>query len=320
MRTEQGRRDWVILNPLPRALAHYERALRAEVGGVLAAAPAVRPDIEVGGHGLPVKLLRALSAALALVRSARRGGPHLVVWPVAGLVDLAVWRIIGRDRCLVIVHDPEPLRRQHGYGRVGTLLGRWGSRGSRVEVVTHTELAAGSLRARGVSVTHVLPHPLLPGRLRRPALPTDAPVVLVLGQFKAARDVRLLEELGGAAPGEWDLRVRGRGWPRIPGWDVIDAFLTEQGIEAELDVADVVLVPYRTYFQSGIAARAFERGIPVVARPHEHLGAMYGPQWPGFFDGGSPGEVMAAVTRVAGTPPPAVAGDGGPCWRAALEG
>ena len=290
-------RSLTVVNPLPHTLAHYVEAMRQQVGPPVAGATVVEPDIEIGGRSLPAKLLAALRPVLTLVGVARRRDVLLVVWPVFGLADLALWRALGGRR-LVLVHDPVPLRHQYGYGRIGRALGRWGSRGRGVEVVAHTELAAGALRGLGIVVRHVLAHPTLPP-VRREAAPSDV-VVRVLGQFKSARDVSLLEDLGREAPADWELTIAGRGWPAVPGWTVTDRFLTEEELDEQIDSASVVLTPYQHYFQSGIVTRAYERGVPVVAERHEYVESLYGSDWPGLVAGPDVAAWLDAVRRVAG--------------------
>jgi hypothetical protein len=300
-----GGRRWNLVNPLPRALAHYEIALRTEVGAPLAQSRSLTPDFEIGDAAGVRKALRALPAMIRLLRSATDRQDAVVVWPAFGLAELALWRLGGRRaRRLVIVHDPEPLRAQVGYGRLGTWLGQWGSRGRAVEVVVHTHLAADALEARGIAVRHVLPHPVLTttgherAQVAREVSTEHAVRVLVLGQHKPARDLDLLADLARVAPAAWTLRIAGRGWPDLPGWDVTSEFLAEEQLLDELAAATVVLLPYEHYFQSGIATRAFEQGVPVVGRPHEFLESLFGSGWIGLFEGDDARAVVQAVERV----------------------
>jgi hypothetical protein len=50
----------------------------------------------------------------------------------------------------------------------------------------------------------------------------------------------------------------------VKGWTVTDVFLSEQEFDDAVDSASVVVIPYRKFFQSGVAIRCFERGTPVV--------------------------------------------------------
>ena len=313
-------RALLIVNPLPRALAHYQEALADEVGPPISGADVVRPNFEVGGSGTLGKVGGALRASALLVSAAIRRQKTLVLWPTFGLADLALWRVAAQGVSrMVVIHDPVPLRRQHGFGRLGKALGRWGSRGKHVRVVTHTQLARESLEGIDIEVSAVLPHPTLAPKPR--IQPAGPPIVRVLGQFKGARDVALLEGIAERAPTAWRLEIAGRGWPEIRGWRTDDRFLSEEELTGAFDSAAVVLVPYRHYFQSGIATRAYERGIPVVAHRHEFIESLYGSGWIGLVDEPGSGAWVSAITtamdaRTTSTPSKRTVNAQG--WRAAL--
>jgi hypothetical protein len=321
-RQGEAPRPLLIVNPLPHALAHYQEALVDEVGPPVSGADVVRPDFEVGGSGRLGKAVGALRASARLARAATRRQETLVLWPTFGLADLALWRVAcqGVPR-IVIIHDPVPLRRQYGFGRIGKALGRWGSRGKDVRVVVHTQLARESLEAIGIEVGAVLPHPTLAPRSRtRHAGP---PIVRVLGQFKGARDVALLEGIAEQAPAEWRLEIAGRGWPEIRGWHTDDRFLSEEELTAAFDSSAVVLVPYLHYFQSGIATRAYERGVPVVAHRHEFIESLYGSRWIGLVDGPGCRAWVRAITTAMGAETTSTQSNrttNAQAWRAALGG
>ncbi|MBO9523184.1 MAG: glycosyltransferase [Nocardioidaceae bacterium] len=322
--TSAGSRP-LLFNPLPVALAHYEDALAAglEAGGV--GTDRVRAPFESGGLSR-VARLRVLRTAVAGLWSAlRHPGTVVVLWPVLGLLDVPVWRLLSPRgaRRLVVVHDPVPLRPQRGCGRLATWLAGRVARDGRIEVVTHTALARDALARRGLPVSWVLPHPVLPRRAPR-RFDSGRPVVLVAGQYKPSRDTALLRDLG-AASTALDLRIVGRGWPEIPGWTVEERFVSEAELDAAMAAAGAVLVPYRYYFQSGIAARACELGVPVVARRHEFIASLYGAGWPGFVEEPA-GDVrgwVRALERTLGATPPGpgdVAARAGRAWAAALTG
>src|SRR3954453_17054942 len=114
-RTTRDSRRWNLVNPLPQALAHYEAALRSEVGAPLAHSRSVTPDFELGDIGRLQKVRRAMPAAARLLLTAVDRRDAVIVWPSFGLAELALWRLGRRGaRRLVIVHDPVPLRAQVG--------------------------------------------------------------------------------------------------------------------------------------------------------------------------------------------------------------
>lgn len=292
-----------IFNPLPHALRHYRETLAANL--LPLSVQATSADFELGNT--PGRLASAWAlarATFAMWRQARAPRPQIVIWPVFGLMDLAVWWLARpHETRWIVVHDPVPLRRQFGYGRFSYSVARRLSRRTTIQIVTHTRLAAEVLERRGVEVAHVLPHPVLP-RPRASAAARTAGWVLVAGQHKTARDLALLEGFAAGADPTWQLKVAGRGWPLIAGWDVEDRFLEEHELGKLLRGARAVLIPYGYYFQSGIAARAFELGVPVVAKRHEYVQSLYGTDWPGHVDGDRPEDWVRAVREVAAAPVP----------------
>jgi glycosyltransferase involved in cell wall biosynthesis len=145
------------------------------------------------------------------------------------------------------------------------------------------EAHAISAKYFGADRVHLAPHPM---RAPDPsAAQPSKDTVLVLGQYKPARD---LDVMAAIAPtlraGGWQPTVAGRGWPAIPGWRVIDRFMSEDEFQQLLASAAVVLLPYRYYFQSGVALRALEAGVPVVGRRTGFLSSVLGPEFSGGVD------------------------------------
>jgi hypothetical protein len=107
--------------------------------------------------------------------------------------------------------------------------------------------------------------------------PTELRSVYVLGQYKPDRDIELMESVARELPGDVSLRVAGRGWPEVAGWSVDNRFISEGELETILSgESTVVLVPYRRFFQSGIAMRALENLVPVVGPADSSLAAIFG--------------------------------------------
>lgn len=304
----------LVVNPLPIALRHYESALLGHLGRPV---EVVRVPAEVGGASAGRKLWTALCIAVLYLRLLRRRGPVLVLWPTFGLAEIALWRWSRGDRYLVI-HDPVPLRRQSGYSRTSHFLAARASRSPRVRVVTHTHLARQSLSSRGLNVALVLPHPFSP-RPRPSARRRRS--VLVAGQSKDARDLGILTAIAQLAPSDVALEVVGRGWEAVPGWNVDARFVPEAELDERLATAGAVLIPYRFYFQSGIASRACELGTPVVAERHEFIESLYGSDWPGLVDGDGAGAWLRAIDRALESeapPPRSVQGAADRAWREAF--
>jgi glycosyltransferase involved in cell wall biosynthesis len=195
----------------------------------------------------------------------------------------------------LVVHDPEPLRRQRGHGRLASTSEAL-ARISGVRVVAHSRPAADVLRAQGWDPV-CLPHPVAPPTplaVRGP----DGPVV-VLGQYKPARSLETLLALSAIQQLNERRRIHGRGWPPVPGWEREDRFLTEQEFDAVLGGARCVVLPYDRYYQSNVAVRALETSVPVLARRHPFLEELLGADWPGFVEGDGWAEALERLNDLA---------------------
>jgi len=120
--------------------------------------------------------------------------------------------------------------------------------------------------------------------------------VVVVGQYKPVRDMKLLESL--AQPlhdRDYDPLIAGRGWPDIPGWKVENGFLSESELDDVVAKAGCVLVPYREFYQSGIAVRALEAGRAIVGPDHPFLTSLYGADWPGLVHSDSVSSWVDAI-------------------------
>jgi hypothetical protein len=274
-----------IVNPLPSALAHYQ----SELVDVLESAGApvqVATTTSAERAGTDRGVASVLPGILRdrLLDSAPAPGIHrLVLWPVLGYPELMLWR--GRPaHTSVVVHDPTPLRRQVGLGPFAVRATHALARLRPLhDVIVHSTPALAAVRDRGYDA-QMLPHPMLepethaPGRSKR---------VLVLGQHKDTRDVAVLEELAPL------LRARGlepvivgRGWPDLSGWDVDSRFVSEDEFRDQLRDSAVLLLPYTLVYQSGVAVRAAEAAVPVVAARDTNVRDLYGDDWPGLVDHG----------------------------------
>jgi hypothetical protein len=138
----------------------------------------------------------------------------------------------------------------------------------------------------------------------------------VLGQYKPARDVDALRRLARNIGPSADLQIHGRGWPEIQGWAVRSDFVPESEMDALISSSSVVLVPYRRFFQSGVAIRCLENGIPVVGPVNTSLDELFGERSPLLVR--HPDDWVRAVHR-------ALAGGGddavraGQAWRTRCE-
>ena len=261
-----------IINPLSGALAHYCRQFEnnLKAAGLHVTTFSVPEPSQTGGRRYTwfVQYIRALLQA--------RSHPGTIVslWPVVGLFDLILLRSISGRRSTLIVHDPRPLVRAVGYGRTARLL----AAAARIPVIVHTELAKGELSRRQGSNASVVPHPFKSHPTAGTVQKSGLPKVLVFGQYKPDRDLSLMRQIGQAnTDRKVSLEVVGRGWPSISEWKVRSEFVAEDEIAQLLLSAAVVLIPYTRFYQSGVAIRAFELGVPVVGPESESLSALWGP-------------------------------------------
>lgn len=259
----QARAAIVIVNPLGAALSHYSRALSETLGDIGVEVRTLNINEPSAGNGRirwARDYLRALRSAR---RAAGRSGTVVSTWPAFGYIDLVMMKLLTR-RGTLIVHDPSPLVRSIGLGAVGQRFGRLMGRG--IEVLTHSEQAARDVKTALRLEPQILPHPI---RVTRSSKKEGGdrrrlPRIAVLGQYKRDRDLALLARLARFYDGRAELKITGRGWPSVEGWSVDPRYLSEREFDDVLRRSDVVLIPYKRFFQSGVAIRSLENGTPVV--------------------------------------------------------
>jgi len=190
----------------------------------------------------------------------------VITWPVLGYVDLVIIAACLPGAWLT-VHDPVPLVRSLGYGPVSRFFARL--LGRRARIIVLSKAAFDEVRkALPTATLSPLPHPILEPEIRssRP----EKVIVRVLGQYKADRDIDLLREIAEGGPAS-RYAITGCGWPELEGWQVDDRFVPEDELDRLIRSASVVLIPYRRFFQSGIAVRCLELGTPVVGPKNSSL-------------------------------------------------
>lgn len=237
-------------------------------------------------------VLRA--AATGLVRAAKGTARGDVAWLQLGLrpryeLALAVVLRLRGVRLVATVHNRAP--------HTGARSGRAVTAAARLchRVVVHTrelEEWGTAQRLRWVRLPFLTPdlsaairHGASPAEgLDRDGLgiPAEAVVVLFLGylrrykgpdvllealaQVRAADgSTRLHVVVAGAPTGDLDLAQVARDLHLGSGLTLRSGWLADEEMSALLDVADAVVLPYRTIDNSGIAALARERALPVVA-------------------------------------------------------
>jgi hypothetical protein len=286
----------IIVNSLGAALAHYTASLEqmmtdcgAAVSTMTLNEPSASGRSRVDWVIRYVRMLRAV---------ARRESSSVVIltWPVLGYWDFVIARAVFRDRPVrVVLHDPNPLVQAKGYGRIARIIASLPIVAS--SAIVHSKVAADVVRRQAtLSNMTRLPLPMLPPRRPEPRK-SGKPVIRVLGQYKADRDIESMARITAEGPRDWRYEVVGRRWPAVPGWQVSDRFVREEEFETLIEASDVILIPYTRFFQSDVAIRSLEMGTPVVGPRSSSLAEVMGSESNWLVDGGSWTQAVEAAIR-----------------------
>jgi GT2 family glycosyltransferase len=285
-----------VVNPLGGALAHYVLALTDTLAASGASVAQYRADEpSVSGEARARWVWRTwclLWSARGETKQNNSESSVLLVWPVLGYLDVLVLRALG-VRATLIVHDPRPLVRAIGYGRLSRLLASRFSH--KVRVMVHSSQAREALEedTRGFAVS-VVAHPIIsPRAAEAPAV--GIPVVRVLGQYKRDRDLDALVDIADRFQGTVSLQIDGRGWPDVRGWEVRSRFVPENELNELIESCAVVVIPYRRFYQSGVALRCLERGTLVVGPKNSNLAEVLGADSPLLASPDGPASWSGAV-------------------------
>ncbi|MHC6591783.1 hypothetical protein [Arthrobacter sp. C152] len=276
----------IVVNPLGMALSHYTAAVVQHLAdaGIESEQLSVLEPSQSGKSRLHwlAAYSRLLASAGRRSRKAHAAEKVLLTWPVLGFLDLLMVKALCGGSGIVVYHDPRPLVRSVGSSRAVARAVRLVR--NRPATVVHSKEAAQAMADMGLGDgLTVLPHPMLaaPAAAEAPVSGNGAdgrPHVRVLGQYKADRDVGLLEALAGRLGAKYQLEVVGRGWPEIGGWNVDPRFVSEAELDELIATSGAILIPYKRFYQSGIAVRALERAVPIVGRAGTSLQELYGPR------------------------------------------
>jgi hypothetical protein len=268
----------ILVNPLGAALAHYAGSLAHSLSAGSAEVTTVTlVEPSASGQGR-LRWIKNYIAALRRLGAEKTGNGRksivIQTWPVLGYWDHVLARICAKQPVTIVMHDPKPLVRAIGYGRIA----KWTAARSCVKsrLIVHSKAAATAVRNReaGLPITE-LPHPMMPPQM----LSNDTEghtVIRVLGQYKADRDVDAMKRIAIEGPSQWRFEVVGRGWPPIEGWTVVDRFVEEVEFDALVQSSSAVVIPYVRFFQSGVAIRCLDWSVPVVGSGSSSLAELLG--------------------------------------------
>lgn len=262
----------LVLNPLAAALSHYTRALEETLGGLGA-------DVSVASVPEPSAADGSASRWLFVYLKTlfqHRDLHHDVViaaWPTLGYWDFPMLRIALGSPVNIVIHDPHPLVNARGYGHTARALAA--SRFVGGSALVHGDHALAEVLSDTRLPVSLLPHPMT-AVAQSTEVRSNHTVVRVLGQYKPTRDLAVLDEVRRRCPDDWTFQILGRGWPDVAGWERRDVFLSEDDFTAAVRTASVVLIPYRRFFQSGIAVRCLENGVPFVGPADSSLCDLVG--------------------------------------------
>lgn len=270
----------ILVNPLGVALAHYAQALQSHLSD---------HEIKVTYYAFPepsqsragrfhwwIEYWRHMKAVSKVPADA-----IIVLWPVMGYLDALLFRLVARMKTpiFLVVHDPRPLVRAMGYSPLSRLVASLPF--VRLRTIVHSSSAKEYL-TRNVRVRScdVMPHPItVPMHSPSSALTPPGSYIRVLGQYKPDRDIDILKQLPLAGPPAC-YEIVGRGWPMIDGWEVQPEFVSEQDFHDLLRSSTAIIIPYRFFFQSGVAIRSIEHMTAFVGPAGSHLEDLLGPSHP----------------------------------------
>jgi len=176
--------------------------------------------------------------------------------------------------------------------------------------------SAAMPRTRIHTAAHGVFTPLLAEGEGRPTdpWPAERPFhVLFAGRIEPYKDVAMLAEavrmarqsrpmrLTIAGNGPLDLPADLRA--AFPDLQIDNRWLSDEALEAHVNAADVVVLPYREASQSGLPAIAYPAGVPVIATPVGGLSEQVRHGETGLIaDKTDAASLADAITRLAGDP------------------
>lgn len=269
----------LISDSIKKVFNHFDEALAQTISrtGYLSEELKQAPQIE-GLNSFKSKVSILFRSLFWPVKAERKSNFFVFqVWPTLGCLEVLIWR---KSSTIVFMHDPVPLRKQIGFSRATKLLAKNPLLVGKCQVL--------SLSKDGLVHSEELfpfnkklyaPHPIKTDVQQHPA---SGKTISIIGQYKQARDIQLVEELGARLKAEgFETKIWGRGWPiSLSNWEVNSRFLSEAELDEVIIKSRLVVLPYSFFFQSGIAIRALELGRISVAIDNSFMREVFGESSP----------------------------------------
>jgi glycosyltransferase involved in cell wall biosynthesis len=240
------------------------------------------PDFETLAAPVATNRRHPLRTLLKLSESARVLAEHVrdcdaVIVPM-NFANAAPLAGALRQPLAYFAHDPEPHPGDHATIAQRATQALLLSKASRVVALSH--YAANELKRLGVAEQKLATVPLSAVFEPRARAPRDAgPIQLLLaGRMMAYKGLDLLAEALPALAGrdDWRLTIAGEG-PALdramlerlthPSVEIAPAWLSDAALDAKIAACDILLAPYRSATQSGVAAQALAHGRPAIVTP-----------------------------------------------------
>lgn len=261
----------LIQNPLGFALSHYQ----LEVCSIL---KSLQIKCNVFSQPEPAqsensRIKWAYKNYISVYKNSKKNECVLVLWPILGYFDLVLLPLVSHRRPIIwIIHDPKPLTRALGYGHAIKYIASLVTNLKYFNIFVHSQHSINFLPMRFREKVTVLPHPILAETKNvSPRLANKKRRIRVVGQYKCDRDISMLKEIAQEKFGQSiKLEIYGRNWPKIAGWHVKSGFLSEDEFEDIIRESDLVIIPYRFFFQSGVAIRCLEARVPFMISVNQY--------------------------------------------------